>query len=89
MIDLAKEDPIHVSEACKLFGVHRRTVEGWFNRGLEKVKVGGRIYTSREAVLRYLEATNKPKVPKVRQPQIPRQPKENDRLAFFRDLGCY
>ncbi len=53
MIDLAKEDPIHVNEVCKLFGVHRCTVEGWFDRGLEKAKVGGLVYTTREALQRF------------------------------------
>lgn len=53
MIDLAKEKPVGVRKVAELFGVHRRTVESWFNAGLERVRVGGRVFTSLEAVQRF------------------------------------
>lgn len=36
--------------------VHKRTVEGWFKRGLERVKVGGLVYTTEEALQRFAKA---------------------------------
>jgi hypothetical protein len=55
MIDLKRERPLSVVAAAQHFGVHRRTIEGWFRRGLERVKIGGRVYTSLEAVQRFSE----------------------------------
>ncbi len=97
MIDIRKEKLISFREAGEFVPDGPKcyeTVRRWSKVGsngkkLESTRIGGRIYTSREAVLRYLEATNKPKVPKVKQPQLPLQPNGHDRLAFFRDLGCY
>ena len=53
MIDLKRERPISVSGVANRFGVHRRTVEGWFRRGLERTKLGGRVYTTLEAIQRF------------------------------------
>jgi hypothetical protein len=53
MLDLVNEAPIHISEVQELFGVGRSTVEGWFTKGLEWCKVGGKVYTTREAIARF------------------------------------
>lgn len=53
MIDLTIETPLTIIEVAALFKVHRRTVEAWFSRGLEKARVGGRVYTTREAIQRF------------------------------------
>ena len=53
MIDLTTESLLRVDEAAKLLGVHRRTVENWFKRGLESTKIGRLVYTSREAIQRF------------------------------------
>lgn len=53
MVNLAKERLLKVKELTERFRVHRRTVEGWFSRGLECVMVGGLLYTSEEALERF------------------------------------
>lgn len=53
MIDFKREKPISISRVANRFGVHRRTVEGWFRRGLERAKLGGRVYTTLEAIDRF------------------------------------
>lgn len=91
MIDIRKEKLISFREAGEIVPGGPKcyaTVRRWSKVGsngkkLESTRIGGRIYTSKEALHRYLEATNKPK---VRQPQ---PPKGHDHLAFFRELGCY
>lgn len=55
MINLATEKPVSIKQVMELFSVHRRTVEAWFDKGLERVKVGGRVYTTMEAVGRFAE----------------------------------
>lgn len=57
MIDFTKETPVGVEAVATLFGVTRRTVENWFDYGLERRKVGGKVYTSREALQRFSEST--------------------------------
>lgn len=53
MIDVAKEDLLGVAEVAAWLKVHRRTVEGWFSAGLERVNIGGRVFTSRQAIQRF------------------------------------
>lgn len=53
MIDLTRERPVSIADVALMFGVHRRTVEGWFDVGLERIKVGGRIFTTKEALQRF------------------------------------
>lgn len=42
-----------VERVATLFGVHRRTVEKWFASGLERVRLGGKVYTTRNALQRF------------------------------------
>lgn len=65
-LDLLTEDVISVSQAAREIPgrPHFSTVWRWANRGiggtkLATVNVGGRIFTSRQAVNRFLVATQK------------------------------
>jgi hypothetical protein len=55
MLDLTREKPLRIAQVQKIFGVGREVVDAWLSRGLEHVKVGGIVFTSREAVLRHGE----------------------------------
>lgn len=55
MINIATENPMSVDDAATLCKVDPRTIHAWFDRGLERVKLGGRVYTSREALQRFSE----------------------------------
>ena len=64
-IDIQNEEVLSIAEAAKLLPgrPNVRTVWRWLDRGcrgcrLESVLVGGRRYTSVEAVFRFLEAIN-------------------------------
>lgn len=50
---IARETPIRIGDAAKLLGVHRRTIEQWFSRGLGRFRIGGTIYTTREEIARF------------------------------------
>jgi transposase-like protein len=53
MIDLVRENTITVKGVAERYEVHPSTVYGWFKGGLEKIKVGGRVVTSLEALQRF------------------------------------
>ncbi len=53
MIDLTKERPLTVKKAAEFLCVHPHSVRRYFKQGLEHVIVGGRIYTTREAIQRF------------------------------------
>lgn len=50
---LVTETPVTIAEACNRFKVCRRTVENWFSAGLESYKLGGRVYTTVQALQRF------------------------------------
>lgn len=63
MIDTAKEKLITIKDARKLFPVRPSlsTVFRWLNKGtrgvkLESVRIGGRRYTTAEAIDRFIDA---------------------------------
>lgn len=63
-IDITSESPVTVTQAAKLFPnrPHVASVWRWILNGLnginlESVKIGGRRYTSREAIQRFIERT--------------------------------
>ena len=60
MIDVTKEDLLAVAEVAAWLNVHRRTVEGWFGAGLERVNIGGRVFTSRQAIQRFSDDSTRP-----------------------------
>jgi len=69
MIDLRRETPIDVEWIAERFKVSKRTVSKWFARGLERLKIGGRVYSSIEAVQRFAaqcETTNAHKTEAIR-----------------------
>jgi hypothetical protein len=55
MIDLARERPLSVACAAQLLRVPSRTVKKWFRRGLESVRLGDIVFTTREAIQRFAE----------------------------------
>lgn len=75
MVDFAKETVIDVQRLAKRLDVSADTVRRWMRQGLEKTKLGGRVYTSLEAVNRFS------------QPTTIRNPASEQRVAdSFRDL---
>ncbi len=64
MIDLSKEYPMSIADVAGICKVHRRTVESWFLAGLEKAKIGGRVYTTREALQRFAQIEDQEQVTK-------------------------
>lgn len=53
MIDPLKEQTITLPAAARLLGRHKDTLRAWAAKGLlETVQMGGRVYTSREALER-------------------------------------
>ena len=64
MIDLSAEIPISLREAAQQAPVppHQSTLDRWWRRGVRGVRletflVGGRRFTTRAAMLRFIEAT--------------------------------
>ncbi len=59
MIDLAKEKLLSVRQVAVRFGVTTKTVYCWINgvggRALEATRMGGRLVTSEEALVRFSE----------------------------------
>lgn len=70
MIDHEHEELISTTEACRRFpgqhgrGISLATLWRWIRTGrsgtrLETVRIGGRVYTSREAIQRFVRALNR------------------------------
>ena len=53
MLSVAHEQLMTIRQAASLLGVTEATVRRHIERGLEAVKIGKRIYTSREAIERF------------------------------------
>lgn len=53
MVDLIHETPIRATEVAARFGVHPKTVDGWFRRGLESAVLGRLVFTTHEAIQRF------------------------------------
>lgn len=53
MVDFAKEQAIGVQRLSKRLGVSTDTIRRWFRQGLEKRKLGGKVFTSLEALNRF------------------------------------
>jgi hypothetical protein len=49
-IDLGFGSKMTVADVMREFKVCRRTVENWFADGLAAARMGGRVYTTREAI---------------------------------------
>lgn len=53
MIDIRKERPLSIKRVAAVMDVDRRTIERWFTLGLERIKLGGKVYTSKAALYRF------------------------------------
>lgn len=53
MVQFAKEQVIGVQRLSKRLGVSTDTIRRWFRQGLERRKVGGKVFTSLEALDRF------------------------------------
>jgi hypothetical protein len=55
MIDLSREQPLSIACAAQLLHVPPRIIKKWFSRGLDSVRIGHLVYTTREAIQRFAE----------------------------------
>lgn len=53
MLSVANEQLLTIKAAAKLLGVTQATVRRHIAQGLDAVKIGGKVYTSREAIERF------------------------------------
>jgi hypothetical protein len=53
VVDFVREKPIDVDSAAELLKVNALTVRRWFKRGLDCCKLGGKVFTSLEAINRF------------------------------------
>ena len=58
-IDLRAETLMRISDVAEKFGVHRSTVEGWVDCGLESVLMRRLVYTSVEGLERFSRPRNR------------------------------
>ena len=49
----ANETALTVKQASLEYSVHTRTIERWFRKGLEGWSLGGKLYTTKQAVSRF------------------------------------
>lgn len=57
MLSVTNEQLLTVKAAAKLLGVTQATVRRHIAHGLDAVKIGGKVYTSREAIERFAKPT--------------------------------
>ena len=100
MIDIESEELGSLNKAAKWFPTrpHCSTVWRWGTRGvrgvhLDTVTIGGRRYTSREAVQRFLEATQATTSQSVSARSVTGVPSRRRRQidqaeAYFRETGA-
>ena len=60
MIDLTQETPISISDVAKMFGVSRSTTDAWRKKGLECFRMGGKVFTTKEALNRFQQPDSLP-----------------------------
>jgi hypothetical protein len=53
VVDFAREKVIDVDSVANMLRVNEVTVRRWFKRGLEWCKLGGKVFTSLEALNRF------------------------------------
>lgn len=81
MIDLEHEKPVLLSKSGRVINPsnppHTSSIWRWASSGvrggirLETVRVGGRVYTSREAIFRFIARLNAPRDCRPAQPEPP------------------
>lgn len=80
MIHLLNETVMDVKDVAARFRVSQITVYRWFDRGLERVKLGGCVRTSLEAVQRFAGQGIKESKPASHQPLDAEQEAARKRL---------
>ncbi|HAN97712.1 MAG TPA: hypothetical protein DCQ98_09910 [Planctomycetaceae bacterium] len=60
MIDVTTERLITLKQAAELLQVQVRTIRRHIGQGLEVSRIGGRLYTSREAIHRFSQPVGPP-----------------------------
>jgi hypothetical protein len=50
----SSEQPLKATQAAKFIGICRDTLDDWFDQGLEHYRIGNRIFTTREAIHRFM-----------------------------------
>lgn len=54
MIDVSRDNLLHINEVCKRLNKTRKTVKSWMDSGeLESVRLGDSLYTTPEALNAY------------------------------------
>ena len=87
---LVNEDLIPVKEARFHFpgkSIARTTLERHLRRGLESVKIGGRRYTSREAIQRFIDLLNPIPIIKRETAKKRERREEIERLKKYKLFG--
>lgn len=79
MVDFAREKPIDVTGLADLMNVNPVTVRRWFKRGLDHVKLGGKVFTTLEALNRFGRPGDSPQMLQVRM--------DSDTLAAIKSLS--
>jgi hypothetical protein len=92
---LTIDEAIEFVKSLNRIGCHRQSIQRWFFRGvhgvrLERVLVGGRAMTSREAVTRFFEASTLASDEKRRRsPQtLPRTPAKRRKASEVASRAC-
>jgi hypothetical protein len=53
VIDVASEKLVPVKKLSQQLDVHRRTIERWFEQGLDSIRIGRKVFTTRAALDRF------------------------------------
>jgi len=67
--------------------VSTRTIERWFLEGLEKIKLGGKVYTTKAALQRFGRRSDAPSTGRVPTPQMSQE--DADAMRFLQSVGAY
>ena len=91
MIDLQNETLVTLADLARRLGLGRPTIENWITgrnrnrRTLEAIKIGGRIYTSFEAITRFSEPILANNVP-LKKPTSDLRKARKERMAALRAI---
>jgi len=83
MVNIIHDRLFTPEQAAAHFGVSRPTIYAWLRRGLESVRMGGRRYTTAEALQRFARQDTKSSVAI----SVAQQPDAESILQMLRDRG--
>ena len=86
MIDLTREQPLSFTAAAELLRVDPAEIETWFRDGLECIRIGSRLFTTREAIQRFAKpiiAAGKPERPSKSAAAIASASEAESKLSAF------